>query len=726
VIGRSTLVVGLFATLFAAPPAAQVDQDRAAAWFREAAALCEKDGGRLWGISLCGPMVIADPVSRTIATNQRAPDTPRPAEIGYANAAFEWGGARWSAFVWQVMPADPRERGRLMMHELFHRIQPQLGLPIRDGDTSHLDTVDGRYWLQLEWRALARALAASGRDRTAALRDALAFRARRHGLFPSARESEQWQEINEGLAQYTGTVAAADSPAGTATDAIVQLEQAPRYETFVRTYAYPTGAAYGVLLDAFAPGWTRRIRGTDALGDLLLAAAQIRPADDPDAAAARYDAAALRSTEAARERERFARAADYMRRFVEGPVLILPPTNRSSSMTSGLTPLGGHGTIVRGFRTSAPWGTFEADAVLRAHDLSTYAVPAPRESVDRVLTGTGWRLELAPGWVVRPGPRDGDFRVVREPPPASATDSTKTTAAARSPERNVPAVASLFRMAQAVNAADARAYASVYAAEATITIYGGDRLEGRDAIERYEIALLRAYPGTRFALSAIWLSGSTAVVRYAVNTPAASGPATGHEGLLFYRINDAGEIAEERRYLDALTPMAQAGVLGKRPARSLPALARDPAIAVVPPGPGGANSAIVAASFAALDAGDTTGFLATLTDDVVIDELILAEAFNGRSGALAWFRVWTGAFADRSTAITSMVEIGDIVLVETVARGRLIGAIGPLPATGTALTIHRAAIFRLHAGHITQITAFMNGKELAPETRGPEPIWERP
>jgi hypothetical protein len=74
VIGRSTLAVGLFATLFAVLPAAPVDPDRAAAWFREAAALCERDGGRLWGISLCGPMVIADPVSRTIATNQPAPD----------------------------------------------------------------------------------------------------------------------------------------------------------------------------------------------------------------------------------------------------------------------------------------------------------------------------------------------------------------------------------------------------------------------------------------------------------------------------------------------------------------------------------------------------------------------------------------------------------------------------------------------------------------------------
>ena len=66
------------------------------------------------------------------------------------------------------------------------------------------------------------------------------------------------------------------------------------------------------------------------------------------------------------------------------------------------------------------------------------------------------------------------------------------------------------------------------------------------------------------------------------------------------------------------------------------------------------------------------------------------------------------------------------LLVLTIGLGIGMGLAGPLPATGTALTVHRAAIFRLHAGHITQITAFMNGKELAPETRRPEPISERP
>lgn len=55
------------------PAAAQVDPQRAEAYFKEAATICQRDGGRLWGISLCAPMVFADARTRTLATNQ-----PRP------------------------------------------------------------------------------------------------------------------------------------------------------------------------------------------------------------------------------------------------------------------------------------------------------------------------------------------------------------------------------------------------------------------------------------------------------------------------------------------------------------------------------------------------------------------------------------------------------------------------------------------------------------------------
>jgi hypothetical protein len=37
---------------------AQVQPQVAQRWFEEATKLCERDAGRLWGVSLCGPMVI--------------------------------------------------------------------------------------------------------------------------------------------------------------------------------------------------------------------------------------------------------------------------------------------------------------------------------------------------------------------------------------------------------------------------------------------------------------------------------------------------------------------------------------------------------------------------------------------------------------------------------------------------------------------------------------------
>ena len=72
---------------------AQVDQQRAQAYFKEAQALCERDGGRLWGVSVCAPMIIADMRTQTFATSQPAPEAPRPRQVGFVNAPIKWGGA---------------------------------------------------------------------------------------------------------------------------------------------------------------------------------------------------------------------------------------------------------------------------------------------------------------------------------------------------------------------------------------------------------------------------------------------------------------------------------------------------------------------------------------------------------------------------------------------------------------------------------------------------------
>ena len=194
---------------------AQVQPQLAQRYFEEATKLCERDAGRLWGVSLCGPMVIFDPATGTRATSHPEPEGPPPRFPGYADGPVTWGGLRWFAFPLYMLPEkDADTRQQLMLHGLFHRIQPELGFMAMasDGFNEHLDTLEGRVWLQLEWRALRRALESSGSGRAKAIADALAFRRERRRLFPAAADNERRDEIREGLASYTGVAAWANSP----------------------------------------------------------------------------------------------------------------------------------------------------------------------------------------------------------------------------------------------------------------------------------------------------------------------------------------------------------------------------------------------------------------------------------------------------------------------------------------------------------------------------------
>ncbi len=400
---------------------AQVDHERAQAYFQEAAELCEREAGQIWGVPLHGPMIVADVTTNSFASNQPVPEEARPKFLGYANTAAQWGDQRWSTFVWQMIPKDDADaRARMMMHELFHRVQPQLGLLIKamPGSNDHLDGLEGRFWMQLEWRALAKALAANRSQSLAAISDAMSFREARRQRFVGSAASEQASEINEGLAQYTGTKTAYSTREAVVADAIEQLNQAAMKETFVLTFAYATGAAYGLLLDEFSPGWTRHIKASDDVGQLLIQAAGIESLADPELAKLKYGGPDLWVAEQEREQQRLRRVAELRSRFVEGPVLALPRGKNAVFITLGVTPIPGAGTVYPSYRVSGRWGQIEADLVLVSTDGQTLTVPAPFDQDGETLSGAGWQATLNPGWALQPGQRQGDtvvFQVAQDP-----------------------------------------------------------------------------------------------------------------------------------------------------------------------------------------------------------------------------------------------------------------------------------------------------------------------
>ncbi|MCX6833601.1 MAG: hypothetical protein NTW07_00455, partial [candidate division Zixibacteria bacterium] len=46
-----------------------IDLEQARSYFQEARLLCEKDGGELWGQSLCVPIALIHPQTREVVTN---------------------------------------------------------------------------------------------------------------------------------------------------------------------------------------------------------------------------------------------------------------------------------------------------------------------------------------------------------------------------------------------------------------------------------------------------------------------------------------------------------------------------------------------------------------------------------------------------------------------------------------------------------------------------------
>jgi hypothetical protein len=355
-----------------------------------------EDAGKLWGTPLYGPMMIVDGNTREFVRNDGTSGT-LPKETIVANTASTIDGTLTTMIALQSLGATAVQQRRLAMHECWHRIQNDIGFPASNPNNAHLDTVDGRVSLQLELRALAAALRATGKERTDAIRDAVAFRFARRAQFKEAGELERALENNEGLAEYTG-VALRGTPAEESRLVIArEIEHVDPKTSFVRGFAYLTGPAYGLLLDEAKPGWTRTYKVTDDLAIVLYgsdkAPALLR--------GARYGAAGLRTSEEKRDSEQRERVARYRARLVDGPVIELP-MGQFGFDPNTVVSLGDAGNAYPTFNVTGAWGHISVDQGARIpNDWSKIFVAAQDRG----------KLELKPTCKLVPGKRDGDWRV---------------------------------------------------------------------------------------------------------------------------------------------------------------------------------------------------------------------------------------------------------------------------------------------------------------------------
>jgi hypothetical protein len=419
------------------PAPAAIDHAQAESIFQQAHAICNRDAGALWGHTLCGPMLLVDPDDRDVVANEAdAGGVLRqvgdvfvgtlPQSVIISDTTVTWSGTRWCELTWPwPMREDADMRHVTLAHEMWHRIETaDLHIKTLEGDNRDLDTLEGRYLMEMEWRALAAALqAATPAARKLGIQDAVLFRRQRYLVFPSAPSGELALESNEGVAEYTGVRLGLTTPEERTRYALRDLTTLVDAPGLIRSFAYATGPAWGLLLDQAAPHW-RRSYLRDPLAqrfDQRLSNALHLPEPSDAQLSAReavYDPdGSLRAHEVARDQDRRAKAAEYQAKLVDGPVLIFPLEHSAYQFKpQTLVTLEHAGTVYPTMLLKDDWGTLTVDAGgLLMHDDPEIATVSAVGFDRATLRGAGFQLALNPAWSVVPGKRAGDYEIQRAP-----------------------------------------------------------------------------------------------------------------------------------------------------------------------------------------------------------------------------------------------------------------------------------------------------------------------
>lgn len=434
---RAAQIVLLIVLVFVTRSAAQsstIDTKLAAQYFRQLEQSSDRDGSKMWGLSLYGPIMFVDPRSGNVVANQADLEhklVPQdgvfvgklPNEISPANTAIDWAGVHWTMVMWPVSEFR-QARERLLLHECFHRLQEKLGLPARDAVNAHLDTLNGRIWIQMEWRALEHALRQTGLARKSAIADALLFRSYRRSLFPKSSKNENALELNEGLAEYTGVKLSSADLQETVVRADIILRQARNNPTFARSFAYISGPAYGALLDLSGRPWRVNLKPTVDLGVLLQQRYGISIRSSEAAARAaisRYEGEEIVTIETQQEQRRQHEITEARKKFLDGPVLILSLTDdvHYSYDPNNVIGIDASNTVYPTMRLVDAWGVLTvSNGAWLERDTAGHVVrarvPAPADLSARPLKGEGWTLELTNGWEVVAGDRPGDVKISKK------------------------------------------------------------------------------------------------------------------------------------------------------------------------------------------------------------------------------------------------------------------------------------------------------------------------
>lgn len=390
------------------------DLNQATLAFIELKEALKNDNGKLWNHKLDGPILLINRDSRTIIANE--PDEKGeltqqgdfyvgkfPENMTIANTAVDWNGKRWTMLA-LPLPETKEKRLNSLIHESFHRIQPLIGFDsLNEIQSVHLDKKDGRIYIKLELEALKKALSSEKPENH--IKNALLFRQYRYQLFPEAKISENSLEINEGIAEYTGSILSGRTANELQKHYVSQIDWFYEMPTFVRSFAYFTIPVYGYFMQQSDDKWNLNINIKTNLTDSILDFFNLNQLNldckEIMKIGISYNIDSIIEFENNRELRRLEQINKYKAQFLRDSVVSIGLENMTIGFKpSNIMPLDSFGTIYPNLRITDNWGILEVDScgALMSPEYNKVTITFPNFISDTLIKGKGWKLKLNDKW----------------------------------------------------------------------------------------------------------------------------------------------------------------------------------------------------------------------------------------------------------------------------------------------------------------------------------------
>lgn len=295
--------------------------------------------------------------------------------------------------------------------------------------------------------------------------------------------------------------------------------------------------------------------------------------------------------------------------------------------------------------------------------------------------------------------------------------------AAAGPTAKERAIAEAY--AAALGTADLAGLAPLLAGDSRFAFPGVPDARGKDAVVKAHQTLFGPFEKRTVTITRLLRTDSAQAVEWTMTGVQAhewmGAPATNRpvafRGLTLLFTKDDGTISDAHAYFDVAVVKTQLGLGPKELAALVPTPAPTGPPLVVEAAHTPEEASNVTAARAALDAlekNDEAAYLATMTDDVVVETLERPQPMRGRDDEKAYFKFIHRAVGQLDTTLDNSLAAGKFAVVEYFLAGEQLGPLGWLPAQrDKVIRLQIADVIEIRDGKIAHVWRYDNPSQIA-------------